>query len=65
MVVHIPQIYGLDPARSLAAVLVFRMLTFAWAFALGIPGMFYALHASRAANGGPHDLQTAVENDVK
>jgi uncharacterized membrane protein YbhN (UPF0104 family) len=58
VVVQIPQIYGLDPARSLAAALVFRVLCFAWACALGIPGMFYAFRASRAASVSPDSPPT-------
>jgi hypothetical protein len=41
VVIELPQIFGLDPARSIAATLVFRALSFLWAFVLGIPGLVY------------------------
>lgn len=41
--IQIPQIFGLDPARAIAATLVFRVLTFVWACVLGVPGMIYIL----------------------
>jgi len=47
VVIQAPQMFGLDPARSLAATLVFRALSFFWAFALGIPGLLYVLRLSR------------------
>ncbi len=65
VVVQIPQIYGLDPARSLAAALTFRVLSFAWACALGIPGMFYALRASRTASSTFPDSPEAAENHLR
>jgi uncharacterized membrane protein YbhN (UPF0104 family) len=64
VVVQIPQIYGLDAARSLAAALVFRVLSFAWACALGIPGMIYAFHASRAAEAHDHSPR-ALEDGAR
>jgi uncharacterized protein (TIRG00374 family) len=63
VVVQIPQLYGLDPARSLAAALVFRVLTLVWACALGIPGMLYALRASRCAETSP-EADTATNEEV-
>jgi len=47
VIIQVPQMFGLDPARSLAATLVFRVLSFFWAFALGIPGLMYVLRLSR------------------
>ncbi|MDQ7783240.1 MAG: lysylphosphatidylglycerol synthase transmembrane domain-containing protein [Desulfomonilaceae bacterium] len=41
VVIQVPQLFGLDPARSIAATLVFRALSFLWAFVLGIPGLLY------------------------
>jgi uncharacterized protein (TIRG00374 family) len=41
VMIQVPQIFGLDPARSIAATLVFRVLSFFWAFLFGIPGMIY------------------------
>jgi len=41
VVIELPQLFGLDPARSIAATLVFRALSFLWAFVLGIPGLVY------------------------
>ena len=41
VVIQLPQMFGLDPARSIAATLVFRVLSFLWAFSLGIPGLIY------------------------
>jgi uncharacterized membrane protein YbhN (UPF0104 family) len=64
VLVQVPQIYGLDPARCLAAALTFRVLTLAWACALGIPGTLIALHASRSADA-PHPIQGPVEEEVK
>lgn len=43
VVIQIPQIFGLDPARSIAGTLVFRILSFSWALAIGIPGMIYIM----------------------
>ncbi|MBI4965153.1 MAG: flippase-like domain-containing protein [Desulfomonile tiedjei] len=47
VVIQVPQMFGLDPARSLAATLVFRVLSFFWAFALGIPGLAYIVRLGR------------------
>lgn len=47
VVIQIPQIFGLDPARAIAATLLFRVLSFAWALGLGIPGILYVLRTSR------------------
>jgi len=41
VVIEIPQLFGVDPARAIAATLVFRVLCFFWALLLGIPGMYY------------------------
>jgi len=41
VVIQIPQLFGVDPARAIAATLVFRVLCFFWALLLGIPGMYY------------------------
>lgn len=64
VVVQIPQIYGLDPARSLAAALAFRVLTLAWACALGIPGTFYALRASRSPDNS-QECQGTPDEQLK
>ncbi len=50
VVIELPQIFGLDPARSIAATLVFRCLSFLWAFLLGIPGLLYIV--KRNGNNG-------------
>lgn len=50
VVIEIPQSFGLDPARSIAAALVFRLLSFLCAAALGIPGLVWLVRA--AAQGG-------------
>ena len=47
VVIEIPQLFGLDPARSFAGTMVFRVLGFLWAFLLGIPGMVYILKQDR------------------
>ena len=47
VVIEIPQLFGLDPARSLAAALAFRALSFFWACALGIPGLLFIVRLSR------------------
>lgn len=47
IVVEIPRILGLDTARSLAAALMFRALSFGCALALGLPGILYLLILSR------------------
>lgn len=45
--IEIPQLFGLDAARSVAGTLMFRGLAFFWAFMLGIPGMFYIVGQNR------------------
>ncbi len=47
VLIQLPQIFGLDPARSIAATLVFRALSFLWAFVLGIPGLVYIVRRNR------------------
>jgi len=47
VVIEVPQLFGLDPARSLAAALVFRALSFFWACILGIPGLLFIVRLSR------------------
>lgn len=46
--IQIPQMFGLDPARSIAGTLVFRVLAFSWALILGGPGMIHLAGASRS-----------------
>lgn len=41
VVIKIPQLFGLDTARSLCATLVYRLVFFSYAMALGIPGLLY------------------------
>ena len=48
VVIQVPQMFGLDPARSLAATLVFRVLSFFWALVLGIPGLVYVMRLGRS-----------------
>ncbi len=43
VVIQIPQYFGLDPDRSIAAALIFRGLSFFWALLLGIPGLVYTV----------------------
>lgn len=45
--IQVPQLFGLDPARSIAGTLVFRLLTFMWAAILGIPGLIYIVRYGR------------------
>jgi uncharacterized membrane protein YbhN (UPF0104 family) len=47
VMIQVPQIFDMDPARSIAATLVFRVLSFFWAFLFGIPGMIYILRAGK------------------
>ncbi|MFH1113536.1 MAG: lysylphosphatidylglycerol synthase transmembrane domain-containing protein [Pseudomonadota bacterium] len=47
VLIQLPQIFGLDPAHSIAATLVFRALTFLWASVLGIPGLLYIVRRNR------------------
>ncbi|MBI5571683.1 MAG: UPF0104 family protein [Desulfomonile tiedjei] len=47
VVIQIPQVFGLDLARSIAGALVFRVLTFSWALALGMPGVIYVMRGRR------------------
>jgi uncharacterized membrane protein YbhN (UPF0104 family) len=54
VMIQVPQIFGLDPARSIAATLVFRVLSFFWAFLFGIPGMIYVLRKGKS-NRLPED----------
>lgn len=49
VMIQIPQIFGLDPARSIAATLVFRVLSFFWAFLFGIPGMIYIFRKGKSS----------------
>ncbi len=41
VVIQIPQLFGLDPPRSLTAALVFRAICMVWATALGLPGLWW------------------------
>ena len=45
---QIPQIFGLDTARSVAAALSYRVLLSGWTLILGVPGILYMLSVSRA-----------------
>jgi len=56
VMIQVPQIFGLDPARSIAATLVFRVLSFFWAFLFGIPGMIYILRVGKVNRGIGKDL---------
>lgn len=47
VVIQVPQMFGMDPARSIAGTLVFRVLSFFWAIVLGIPGMLYIVRFGR------------------
>lgn len=47
VVIQIPQMFGMDAARSIAGTLVFRVLSFFWALVLGVPGMLYILKLRR------------------
>ena len=50
VVIQIPLLFDLDPARSLAAAVLFRVLSFSWAILLGIPGLVYLLVRIRYLN---------------
>jgi uncharacterized membrane protein YbhN (UPF0104 family) len=55
VMIQVPQIFGLDPARAIAATLVFRVLSFFWAFLFGIPGMIYIFRVGKGNRGlGKH-----------
>ncbi len=47
VVIQVPQLFGLDQPRSIAATLVFRVLWFCWGLGLGIPGMWYMFRRAR------------------
>ncbi len=51
--IKIPQLFGLDTARSLCATLVYRLVFFSCAMALGVPGLLYlaAIVRSHKVNG--------------
>jgi uncharacterized membrane protein YbhN (UPF0104 family) len=51
VVIEIPQTFGLDPARSLAGALLFRVVSFFWAFVLGIPGILYVTRLTGRRDG--------------
>lgn len=46
VVIEIPQSFGLDPARSIAAALVFRLISFLCAAVLGIPGLVWLVRSA-------------------
>lgn len=48
--IQIPLFFGVDPARSITATLVFRVLCFSWAVVLGIPGMLYLFKSGKGQN---------------
>jgi len=43
VVIQIPLLFDLDPARALTAAVLYRLLSFVWALLLGIPGLVYVL----------------------
>ncbi len=43
VVIEVPLLFNLDPARSIAGAVLFRVLSFSWALVLGIPGLVYVL----------------------
>jgi len=47
VVIQVPQMFGMDPARSIAGALVFRVLCFFWSFLLGGPGLLYIASLKR------------------
>lgn len=49
VVIEVPRFFGLDPARAITGALVFRALSFFWAFVLGIPGLLYIVGLTRRA----------------
>ncbi len=53
IVIQIPRILGLDTARSVAAALVFRGVSFGCAAALGLPGILYLLIMGRKHHPHP------------
>lgn len=57
VMIQVPQIFGMDPARSIAATLVFRVLSFFWAFLFGIPGMIYILKKGKRSTTAGNSLE--------
>lgn len=51
VVIQVPQLFGVDPARSIAGALVFRALSFFWGLVLGLPGLVYLLRAKDVQTG--------------
>jgi uncharacterized membrane protein YbhN (UPF0104 family) len=49
-VIGVPQLFGMSPARSITAALVFRALSFGFAALLGIPGLMYLFYINRKAD---------------
>lgn len=47
VVIQVPQMFGMDPARSIAGALVFRVLCFFWSLLLGAPGLLYLANLKR------------------
>jgi len=43
VVIQIPQLFGMDTARSVAGALVFRALCFLWSLVFGLPGLIYVM----------------------
>lgn len=60
-VIQVPQLFGLDAARSITAALVFRVLSFGWAAIFGIPGLIYLLLESRKARAGKLTATTQAQ----
>jgi uncharacterized membrane protein YbhN (UPF0104 family) len=49
VMIQVPQFFGLDVARSIAAALVFRVLWFLWGLSLGIPGLIYMFRRAKTS----------------
>jgi uncharacterized membrane protein YbhN (UPF0104 family) len=50
--IQVPQIFGLDTARSITAALLYRLLMFLWCLGLGIPGLIYLFTIRRSHMSG-------------
>jgi uncharacterized membrane protein YbhN (UPF0104 family) len=53
VVIQVPQLFGVDPARSIAGALVFRAMSFAWGFLMGLPGLLYLFRTNTAKGQDP------------
>ena len=59
--IQVPQIFGLDTARSITAALLYRLLMFLWCLGLGIPGLIYLFTVRRSRSSKKHQVEHNVE----